>query len=185
MSILSTPDLEQRVTARLPQPLRANIDRVDVFVTNVLDRYGVAALRLAVGVVFIWFGALKVLGTSPVEELVSDTVYWLPSGFVVPAIGVFEIIVGLGLVFPVALRVTLLLFWMQMLGTFMVLVIHPGLSFQDGNPLDLTVLGEFVVKNLVLITAGLVIGAQARKRASAQGDATRDSAVAADERPVR
>jgi len=102
---------------------------------------------------------------SPVtEDLAADTVYWLPASFFVRFLGVWEMAVGLGLLLPVALRVTLLLFWAQMAGTFLVLVIHSGLSFQSSNPLLLTMTGEFVIKNLVLITAGLVIGSTVRNR---------------------
>ena len=180
MSVTSAPDLEQRIAASLPPSFRDALDQLDAFIAGTLERYGVPALRIAIGVVFIWFGALKVAGTSPVEDLVADTVYWVPSGFVIPAIGIWEIIVGLGLLFPVALRITLLLFWMQMLGTLLVLVVHPGLAFEGSNPLDLTVIGEFVIKNLVLITAGLVIGAQVRKRDAspeATSTALRDAPV--------
>jgi uncharacterized membrane protein YkgB len=128
-----------------------------------MERWGVTVLRIALGVVFVWFGALKVIGKSPVDELVRETAYFLPGDFVVLAIGVWEIIIGLGLLFPVALRLTLLMFWAQMAGTFLVLIVHPALSFQDGNPLLLTVEGEFVIKNLVLMAAGLVIGSQVRR----------------------
>jgi uncharacterized membrane protein YkgB len=181
MATSRTPDIEQRITAALPPRLRDAIDATDRSVTHALDRYGVTALRVALGVVFIWFGALKVAGISPVEELVADTVYWLPAGFVVPAIGYWEIVVGLGLLIPIALRLTLLLFWMQMLGTLLVLVIHPGLAFEEGNPLRLTVIGEFVVKNLVLIAAGLVIGGQVRKRSTRPNT---DQAVLTDVSPA-
>jgi len=116
---------------------------------------------------------LKVVDRSPVADLVADTVYWLPSGFFVRFLGVWEIAVGLGLLLPVALRLTLLLFWAQMAGTFLVLVIHPGLSFQSSNPLLLTITGEFVIKNLVLITAGLVIGSTVRGRPPTLGSAER------------
>lgn len=158
----TTLDLERGVIRRFPPAVRQAIRRVDDRVSAALDRHGVTALRLAVATVFIWFGALKVVGRSPVEDLVAGTVFWLPAGFVVPAIGVWEVVVGLGLLVPVALRLTLLLFWLQMAGTFLVLVTDPGLSFQENNPLLLTVTGEFVIKNLVLITAGLVIGARLR-----------------------
>ncbi|NNF69545.1 MAG: hypothetical protein HKN01_07210, partial [Acidimicrobiia bacterium] len=40
----------------------------------------------------------------------------------------------------------------------------PEVSFQDGNLFKLTVEGEFVVKNLVLLSAGLVVGATVRAR---------------------
>jgi uncharacterized membrane protein YkgB len=156
-------DLERRAMEALPSGARSRITRLDATVTEALDRYGVTALRIAVAIVFIWFGALKVVDQSPVADLVADTVYWLPIGFFVRFLGVWEIIVGLGLLIPVALRLTLALFWAQMAGTFLVLIVHPDLSFQSNNPLLLTVTGEFVVKNLVLITAGLVIGSRARR----------------------
>lgn len=166
MSITKKPatrDLEQRAIDALPAGPRRRLNRLDAAVTDALDRYGVTALRIAVALVFIWFGALKVIDRSPVADLVADTVYWLPSEAFVRFLGVWEIVVGLGLLIPVALRLTLLLFWAQMAGTFLVLIVHPDLSFQSSNPLLLTVTGEFVVKNLVLITAGLVIGSRTRR----------------------
>lgn len=138
--------------------------RLDAAVASFMESHGITALRLAVAVVFIWFGALKVVDRSPVADLVADTVYWVPDDFFVRFLGVWEMVVGLGLLLRFALRVTLLLFWAQMAGTFLVLIVHPGLSFQDSNPLLLTVTGEFVVKNLVLISAGLVIGSTVRRR---------------------
>jgi uncharacterized membrane protein YkgB len=162
MAANQTLDLERKVEERLPPGWRERVDRIDAAVTAWMQRHGIAMLRLTVATVFIWFGMLKVIGQSPVEDLVADTVYWLPADPFVRFLGVWEVIVGLGLLFPVALRLTLLLFWAQMLGTFLVLVVHPGLSFQDGNPLLLTLTGEFVIKNLVLIAAGIVIGSTAR-----------------------
>lgn len=156
-------DLERRLAQRLPPEFRSAFDRVDDLVVGALRSYGIHALRIALGTVFIWFGALKVIDRSPVEELVAGTVYWLPAGSFVTFLGVWEIVVGLGLLFPVALRLTLALFWAQMVGTFLVLVVHPDLSFQDSNPLLLTTEGEFVIKNLVLISAGLVVGSSVRR----------------------
>ena len=51
-----------------------------------------------------------------------------------------------------------------MLGTFLVFLLLPDLTFQDGNPLLLTTEGEFVLKNLVLLSAGLVVGSQLAAR---------------------
>lgn len=120
-------------------------------------RYGVLTLRVALGIVFIWFGALKVADVSPVADLVADIVPILSERASVITVGVVELVVGLGLIVGFAIRLTLGLFFAQMLGTFLVLLLRPGLSFQAGNPFRLTVLGEFVVKNLVLLTAGLVV----------------------------
>jgi uncharacterized membrane protein YkgB len=120
--------------------------------------YGVTALRLAVAVVFIWFGVLKIIDRGPVADLAADTVYWLPAGPFVRFLGLSEVVVGMGLLLRGALRATLLLFWMQMAGTLLVFAFRHDVAFQSGNPLLLTITGEFVVKNLVLIAAGLVIG---------------------------
>lgn len=131
--------------------------QVDQRVSAFFRRWGVPALRVSLAIVFIWFGALKVLGVTPVTDLVANTVYWFDPDWVVPALGVVEIIVGVGLLFQVAMRAVLGLFFLQMIGTFLVFVLQPEVAFQDGNPLLLTVEGEFVVKNLVLIAAGMVI----------------------------
>jgi len=120
--------------------------------------YGISLIRMSLAVVFIWFGALKVIGQSPVHDLVARTVYWVSPDVFIPLLGFWEMAVGLGLLFAVALRLTLFLFWLQLAGTFLVLLVRPAIAFQGGNPLLLTTEGEFVVKNLVLITAGLVIG---------------------------
>ena len=140
------------------------IDRVDRRIVGFLARWSVPVLRVSLGVVYIWFGALKVLDVSPVADLVADTVYWLDPDFVVPALGAVELVIGAGLLAGRGLRFVLLMFLVQMVGTFGVLVIRPDVTFQQGNPLRLTVEGEFVVKNLVLLSAGLVVGSTVRGR---------------------
>ncbi|GBD13717.1 hypothetical protein HRbin24_01756 [bacterium HR24] len=151
-------DLERRLVERLPPGLRRRWERADALAAGLMQRYGVSLLRLAVATVFVWFGALKLAQRSPVADLVAGTVYWLPARSFVRLLGAWEVAVGLGLLTGVALRLTLLLFWLQMAGTFLVLVVRPDISFQKKNPLLLTMTGEFVIKNLVLIAAGLVIG---------------------------
>jgi uncharacterized membrane protein YkgB len=135
-------------------------ERVDSTVIRLLRLYSETALRLALAIVFVWFGVLKIIDRSPVAELVADTVVFIPASVLVPALGVVEVAIGVGLLMGIGLRIVLLLFLAQMFGTFLVFVTQPGHAFQDGNPLLLTTLGEFVIKNLVLIAAGLVIGSR-------------------------
>jgi len=146
--------------ARGPRGLWGRLDRGMI---RFMADYGIRVLRVCLGIVFVWFGLLKVIGKSPVAELVAHTVYWVPSAFFVPFLGAWEIVVGLGLLFALALRLILFLFWLQMAGTFLVLVVKPDIAFQGGNPLLLTTEGEFVIKNLVLIAAGLVVGGTVRR----------------------
>jgi putative oxidoreductase len=173
-------DIDPRTLARLPQArsrtgarMLAAYDRLDAAIVAWLDRYGFTILRLALGLVFLWFGALKVAGKSPVEDLVADTLFWLPRDVALYGIGSLEIVIGLCLLLSIAMRVVLLLFFLQMAGTFLVLLTQPERAFQDGNPLLLTTDGEFVIKNLVLIGAGLVVGSRVRgKRGSPPEDST-------------
>jgi putative oxidoreductase len=139
--------------AQVPHWLHEFDDQLIGFV----QRNSIVWLRAALALVFFWFGALKLFDVSPVADLVARTLPFLPAEVAVRSIGALEVLIALGLVTGWAIRVTMLVFFAQMAGTFLILVLEPGLSFQHGNPLLLTTMGEFVVKNLVLITAGLVV----------------------------
>ncbi|ONI84719.1 hypothetical protein ALI22I_29860 [Saccharothrix sp. ALI-22-I] len=144
-------------------PPRGRLDGVLLAVDGVLDR-GAVLLRIALGVVFVWFGVLKVAGTSPVHELIADTVPFLPASWFVPVVGVFEVLAGMALVVGVRVRLVAAVTALHLLGTFLVLLVQPGVAFRDGNPLLLSVTGEFVVKNLVLFAAALVVAGHHRIR---------------------
>ncbi len=141
-------------------------ERLDAAMVQFMSRFGILLLRGALGLVFIWFGGLKIFRVSPVFDLVAETVYWVSPQWFVPFLGAWEVVVGLGLLFGVCLRTVLFLFFLQMAGTFLVLILRPEVAFQEGNPLKLTTIGEFVVKNIVLISAGLVIGSTVRNSSS-------------------
>lgn len=122
-----------------------------------LRRHGVKALRVALGLVFLWFGVLKLVDSSPVMELLKHTYSFLPLKPFAAALGVWEVLVGAGLLSGRALRWALVLMCLHLAGTFGAMILAPSLFFHRGNPLWLTVEGEFVIKNVVLVAAGLVI----------------------------
>ena len=164
MAVRQDIDIEERAKERLPEGIRGPVERFDRRLAHWLDAWGITLLRVALGVVYIWFGALKVVDRSPIEDLLMDVAFFADGEWIIFAFGVWEIIIGLGLIFPVALRITLLMLWVQLAGTLLAFVFAADKTFQDGNPLLLTETGEFVLKNLVLITAGLVIGSTVRAR---------------------
>lgn len=126
------------------------------------SRFSLPLLRVAMGVVFIWFGALKVAGTTPVADLVAGTVPWLDRTWFVPALGAAEVLMGIALLIGRFLPLVCAVLAAHLCGTFLVLVMLPELAFQGGNPFLLTTIGEFVVKNLVLISAALVLASRFR-----------------------
>lgn len=134
---------------------------VDEQVGAMLRRHALTLMRWALALVFVWFGALKVANLTPVAALVADTLAFLPisAAVLLPALGAFEIVVGIALVTGRYLRPVLAVMVAHLAGTFLVLVTQAGVAFQDGNPLLLTTEGEFVVKNLVLIAGTLLVAA--------------------------
>ena len=111
--------------AKLARTTWSLVDRIDRMVIPFLRRVAVPVLRISLGVVFVWFGLLKIFEVSPVSELVARTVYWVDPDIIVPLLGVFEVTVGVLLLLGRALRLTLLLFVAQMVGTFLTFFVLP------------------------------------------------------------
>jgi uncharacterized membrane protein YkgB len=147
--------------------LTTRLDRLDKNLTAHMARHGITLLRLSVGIIFLWFGFLKFFpGLSPAENLAARTIQVLSFGWVPPPIALtllaaWECAVGLGLILRVYLRATLLLLWLQMAGTVTPLFIFPQEVFSQ-FPYAPTLEGQYIIKNLVLVSAGIVVGATVR-----------------------
>lgn len=149
------------------QRAMAQFNQLDTRITEWMAQYGPLLLRLSVGIVFLWFGFLKFFpGLSPAQELAGRTIEILSFGLVkpvvsVPVLAALETIIGLGLIFGLALRAVLFLLFFQMLGTLTPLFLFPSEVFTR-VPYAPTLEGQYIIKNLVLISAALVIGATVR-----------------------
>ena len=148
---VSTPRTEQPDPPS-HRPGAALVDRAGA----VNERYAPTLLRLALAAVFVWFGALKVAGISPVHDLIAATLPFLNADVAVPALGGIEVAIGLALAVGVFPRVTLLVLCGHLAGTFLTVLTASDLMFA-GSPFQLTADGEFVMKNLVLISAALLL----------------------------
>ena len=142
-------------------------DRLEMRVTEWMARHGIALLRMSVGIVFLWFGVLKFFpGLSPAQDLAARTVRILTFGLVHPAVSLpvlatWECLIGVGLITGRCLRTTLALLFLQMGGTILPLFFFPHETFTR-FPFAATLEGQYIIKNLVMISAGLVIGATVR-----------------------
>ena len=149
------------------KPLAFRLDLLDQTVTQYMARYGITLLRISVGVIFMWFGFLKFFpGLSPAEGLATRTLEVLSFGMVPPRaaliiLAVWECAVGLGLILAIFLRTTLLLLWLQMAGTVAPMLMFPQEVFSH-FPYAPTLEGQYIIKNLVLASAGVVVGATVR-----------------------
>jgi len=141
------------------------LDTVDRQIAGWMRRNGLRVLRYALAAVFIWFGLLKPLGMSPAEELVKNTVYFLPPDVFFPILGWWEVAIGMGLMYRPLNRIALGLLFLQMPGTMLPLVLLPEVCF-TAAPFGLTMEGQYIIKNIVLIGAALVVGGTVRESSS-------------------
>jgi uncharacterized membrane protein YphA (DoxX/SURF4 family) len=140
----------------------SRFERIDRVIAGFMSRFGHLVLRICLGVIYIWFGLLKPLGMSPAADLVAKTTPWLPASFMVPFVGWWEVLIGLCLLVRPLLRVAIALLFLQMLGTFAPLVLLPQVTFTT-PPFGLTIEGQYIIKNLLIIGAALVIGGTVRR----------------------
>lgn len=151
----------------MKQLWESRFNEIDQQIAGFMRRWGIPALRVSLGIIFIWFGILKPLGLSAAAPLVEKTVYWMPlfspETWVV-IIGWWEVAIGVLFLFRKTLRIAIALLAMQMVGTLMPLVILPSITFQSGHiPYAPTVEGQYIIKNLLIISAALVVGGTVRK----------------------
>lgn len=147
--------------------LNALFEKIDPQIAGWMDRRGLFLLRISLAVIFIWFGSLKVAGISPANELVTRTVYWFPPEIFIPILGIWEMLIGVCLLYRPLIRASLFLLFLQMPGTMLPLFLLPDICFTS-IPFGLTIEGQYIVKNLVLIGAAIVIGGTVRKKESAE-----------------
>jgi uncharacterized membrane protein YphA (DoxX/SURF4 family) len=161
LSTMTGPD--RSIAERAPRWF----DHIDRRLTGWMADHGLTLLRLAVGVVFLWFGLLKLVpGASPAEDLAARTIDRLTLGVVPPAVAlpvlaVWEVAIGVGLLVGRWMRAILLLLIVQMLGTITPLFLFPAETFTV-FPLAPTLEGQYIIKNIVIVAAVIVLGATVR-----------------------
>jgi uncharacterized membrane protein YkgB len=147
--------------------LAKTFDTVDARITSWMARHGLPLLRISLGIVFLWFDALKFFpGLSPAQDLAARTIEILTFGRVhadasIPVLAAWECLIGIGLLFGIFMRATLLLLAVQMAGTLTPLVLFPHEVFTR-IPYAPTLEGQYIIKNAVLISAAIVLGATVR-----------------------
>ncbi len=153
---------------------------IDRRVTRWLAEHGLTFLRISIGIIFIWFGVLKFWpGLSPADQLATETIDRLSLGLITEdlariLLAILETAIGIGLVTGKFMRFTLLLLVGQMLGAATPLFLFPDVTW--ANLFVPTLEGQYILKNIVLVSAGLTIGATVRGGGLIDDPAVLDSA---------
>jgi uncharacterized membrane protein YkgB len=141
---------------------RLGLEPLDRRIAGWMQRHGLSVLRVGLALVFIWYGILKPFGMSPAADLVRRTVYFVPPDLFIPILGWWEVAIGVGLLYRPFNRTAIFLLFLQMPGTLLPLVLLPDVCFTH-IPWGLTLEGQYIVKNAVLIGAALVVGGTVRE----------------------
>ncbi|MBZ0304632.1 MAG: hypothetical protein K8I82_01065 [Anaerolineae bacterium] len=138
------------------------LETLDRTATELAARYGLTLLSVSMGIIFVWFGALKLdMGLSPAEPLIRETISFLPIKFFLPILAIWEMVIGLGFLTGQFKRATILLLLAQMGGAMSPIILAPDRIFNT-FPYSFTLEGQYVVKDIVLISVGIVIWATVR-----------------------
>ena len=127
-----------------------------------VSRRSLTLLRISIGIIYIWFGALKFFhGYSPAEDLAINTINKLTFGLLpqpvnIIFLAIWECAVGLLLIAGKWLRTALVFLFIHMVCTFTPLLFFPSVSFKY-MPYGFTLVGQYIMKNIIIICAALVI----------------------------
>lgn len=141
--------------------MKALFEKIDLFIAEWMNKWSSSAIRVSFAIIFIWFGILKPFDVSSAESLLKATVVWLPFGtpeFWLVVIGWWEVAIGVTFLFPQTTKIAIGLLFLQMFGTFMPLVVLPEVTFQNGNLLTPSLEGQYIIKNVMIISAALALG---------------------------
>lgn len=120
-------------------------------------------MRIALGIIFLWFGLLKFSGNNPVYDIVYASFPFLAEGIGNYILATFETVVGIGLLLNIMPKIVHISLILHLLGTFIVFLLAPEIMFYPSIPF-LTLAGEFVVKNIALTMGGFVVLAHSIKK---------------------
>ena len=159
-------------------------------ITQWMARHGIDFLRVSLGIIFIWFGFLKYFpGLSPIEDLAVRTMSVLTFGLFsekITYIGLatLECLIGVGLLTRKYLKIILILLLFQMIGTIAPVFVFPGEVFNI-IPIVPTLAGQYIIKNLIIISAAVVIGGTVRGGALVSDPETAEKAKEIEEKKLK
>lgn len=137
-------------------------DRVNGWISLQVQRYGFSALRVLLAVVFVWFGALTLLGSSPTGDLATRAFPFISPRISATFLGLWEIAIGVGLLYRRLVRATLLLSSLQIPATALALILLRDTCFTR-FPHAPNLEGQYLVAHLTLVSAAILVGSTVRR----------------------
>lgn len=141
--------------------MKVDFNKLDERIARWMGGVGHPAHEICLGVFFAWLGALKVFGHPTGSSLLAHTVYIGSPEFMVRVLGVWEILIGVLLLWRPTVRLALLLLFLRLPGTLLALLVKIDVCWVS-FPFVPTPEGQYLIKDLFLFGAALVIGSSVR-----------------------
>lgn len=127
-----------------------------------IDKYRVDLLAISIGIIYLWFGALKLFPNwSPAEGIATETLsalvfHSISKQFLLVALGLVEVGIGIALILRNVSRFLKYVVFMHMLGTLLPLFIFPEITFNK-PPFGFSIVGQYILKNIVIVSGLLIV----------------------------
>jgi uncharacterized membrane protein YkgB len=148
------------------QNFNETLERVDEGVIAWSKKYTLTFSRIAISIVYVWFGMLKVFDVSPASPLVTALLAKVtflqgtnPDAFVA-VFGMTEVVIGLMFLVPRLERLAVFALALHMIAVTLPLVLLPDLAWSGF--LAPTLEGQYVIKNVLLLAAAIDVLANLR-----------------------
>lgn len=151
------------------------IAKLENTILNWMAINGIILLRISIGIIFLWFGFQKFFpGISSAEDIATRTIDVISLGLVkspysMPILATWETLIGLGFLTGKFMRASVILMFLQMAGTLFPLVVFPGETFHL-PPVVPSLEGQYILKNIIIITGSMVILAHSRGKTISKGN---------------
>lgn len=119
-------------------------------------------LRAAMAMIYFWFGILKPLNISPAADLVRQTFSAFDGDVLIPILGYWEMLIAVSLLYRPLLPWAVPMLFVHLVGTLLPLLLIPEVCFSS-MPFGLSLEGQYIVKNVLLFAAGIVVVSCERK----------------------
>ncbi|MEK7464007.1 MAG: hypothetical protein AAB610_02730 [Patescibacteria group bacterium] len=141
--------------------MRRYFEQFDSWFIHLLRKLSMPAARVALFIVFFWFGILKILGLSPAGPMVMDlmeaTLPFMEWGTFIIIFAIYEMLIGISFLIPRLARFAIALLIPHMVMTTLPLIFLPAMTWQ--SILVPTLEGQYIIKNLVIVALAMGVAA--------------------------
>ena len=138
------------------------IQKFDTHIISRLQRIEVPLARIAIFVVYFWFGFLKLLDASPatplVQALFEKTIHFMPFTTFYTSFAIFEVVIGLLFLMRGLERLAILLISLHLIATILPLIFLSHIAWQAF--LVPTLEGQYIIKNVLIAASAVVVGSK-------------------------